>query len=184
MVYRNEILTSNEMKIKKLNEYLMPIKINSNKINIQDDIYSIGFCYFEVNDILKFNKPLIHKGILSKKIFLKEFYELVYQIDSSTYSGGSGCPIVDKNGFLVGFLYQNLKFDMKNSYMQVPNSGFIISKYIIIDILDEINNKNKNKNKDRDKKNPEFEKLKIFNVNKNLIDPVFNFPGFKFQPKF
>jgi hypothetical protein len=178
MVYKNsnenenEILNSNETKLKKLYEYLKPIKINSNKINILDNIYSIGFCYFEVNDILKFNKPLIHKGILSKKILLNEYYEMVYQIDSSTYGGGSGCPIVDKNGFLIGFLYQNLKFNTNDSYMQVPNSGFIISKYIIIEILNELKNKI----------NPEFEKMKIFNADKNLIDPVFNFPGFK--PKF
>jgi len=172
MIYQNEKLISNEIKLKILYEKLKPIKIDSNKINVLDDIYSIGYCYFEVNDIIKFDKPLIHKGILSKKILLNDQYEIIYQIDSSTYCGGSGCPIVDRNGFLVGILYQNLKFDTKNSYIQVPNSGFIISKYIVKEILDEIENN----------KIPIFSKMNIFNVNEKSIDKVFNFLGFK--PKF
>lgn len=164
--------------MEKLKENLQPIKINSKKINTLDDIYSIGFCYFEVNEILNFEKPLIHKGILSKKILLKNFYEMIYQIDSSTYCGGSGCPIVDSEGFLIGILYQNLKFDTKNSYMQVPNSGFIISKYIVMEILKVIEFNEKN----IFNLNPDFGKMEIFNADKNEIDKVFNFLGF--NPKF
>lgn len=107
--------------------------------------------------------------------YVKDNYEVLYQVDSSTYSGGSGCPFVDEEGFLVGILFQNLKFETKDSYMQVPNSGFIISKYVVLEIVDLIQNS-------KFDEIPSFEKIKMFNISNSILDPIFNFRGLK--PKF
>jgi len=37
-----------------------PIKINQKTINVLDPIFSIGFCYFDLVDILDFTMPLVH----------------------------------------------------------------------------------------------------------------------------
>lgn len=102
-------------------------------------------------------------------------HEIVYQVDSATYSGGSGCPFVDNDGNIIGILFQNLKFETSKSYIQVPNSGFIISKYIILQILDLIENCKENEI-------PDFSQIKLFNINDFKINPIFNFIGLK--PKF
>jgi len=59
--------------------------------------------------------------------------------------------------------------------MQVPNSGFIISKYIILEIMNLI------KDYKWDQK-PDFQKIKLFNIQDSIIDPIINFKGLK--PKF
>ncbi len=99
----------------------------------------------------------------------------MFQVDSSTYSGGSGCPFVDSDGYLTGILFQNLKFETKSSYMQVPNTGFIISKWIVIEIMKLIENSKWDET-------PNFDKLNLFNIPDLFTDPIFNFKGFK--PKF
>lgn len=45
---------------KDLGNIFKPIKINRNKIKVEDDVYSIGFCYFDYVDILEFNMPFVH----------------------------------------------------------------------------------------------------------------------------
>lgn len=37
-----------------------PIKINHKKTNILDNVYSVGYCYFDLSEILDFPLPLIH----------------------------------------------------------------------------------------------------------------------------
>jgi len=99
----------------------------------------------------------------------------LYQVDSATYSGGSGCPFVDEEGFLVGILFQNLKYETKDTYMQVPNSGFIISKYVILEIINLIE-------KSKFDEIPSFQKIKMFNIPDSIMENIFNFKGLK--PKF
>ncbi len=41
-------------------KFFNPIKINLKKINVLDTIFSVGYCYFSLQDVLEFDTPLIH----------------------------------------------------------------------------------------------------------------------------
>ena len=101
------------------------------------------------------------------------FYSIKKVIDIGDNIGGN---IIINGGEVIyndEIVAQNLKFETKDSYLQVPNTGFIISKYVILEILNVINKSY------AEDKIPDFDKIKIFNFPNNEIDKIFNFTGLK-----
>lgn len=163
----------NDYKFEEEKGFLMPIKINDSTVNVIDKIYSVTFSYFDKIDIINnIEYPNVFKGIISK-IVKHNNKDFVYQIDCASYSGGSGGPIVNPNGELVGVLFQNLSF-YTSKLTQLPNSGIIISKNIIEDIvfLTRVSNS----------LYEDLSKLDIFRMPNSTIDKLLNFN--KFNPKF
>jgi hypothetical protein len=63
------ILDSNIKLSYELESFLSlfkPIKINHKQIKVLDQIYSVGYCYFDLTDILEFPLPLVHVKILQE----------------------------------------------------------------------------------------------------------------------
>lgn len=100
--------------------------------------------------------------------------DVVYQIDCSCYSGGSGGPVVNKKGELVGVLFQNLTFQTNKESLQLPQAGFIISKEIINLIINQIDNQT-----DKILSQKIFENLWIFKITNEEVDKYLSFNSFK-----
>ena len=95
---------------------------------------------------------------------------MIYQVDASCYSGGSGGPIVDKEGKLVGVLFANLSFQDKDTMLQIPKTGVILGRDVIQMIIDNL---------------ADLEKLSdlfIFHIQDSELDDYFNYK--KYSPKF
>ena len=158
----------------KETERLTPIKISKQAIHILYKILCFGYSYFDyVNVIRDLKYPNIAKGVISKILKYKES-DIVYQVDCSCYSGGSGGPIVNEQNELVGVLFQNLTFHTNENFVQLPNSGYIIGRDIIKVIVDHVNRCIDSKY--------QFDKLWIFNVPSEILDLYLNYKVFK--PKF
>ena len=56
---------------------LKPIKVNNKKVNLLDNVYSVGYCYFDLFDILDFENPIVHVKIIfiffRKELFRRKF---------------------------------------------------------------------------------------------------------------
>jgi hypothetical protein len=148
---------------------IIPIQISRKKAHVLDPIFSCNYSYFEKTDILKLKTPNLTKGIISKIINYNNF-EMIYQIDCVCYSGGSGGPIVNSEGQLVGVLFQNLMFSTKDFNMQLPNMSFIISKEVINELMNEIS-----------QQNPNFNNIWYFKSQMEEFENLFEFN--KFRPK-
>jgi len=102
--------------------------------------------------------------------------DLIYHIDCTNYSGASGCPIISQTDFgLVGILYENITFSYGKHNYQIPNTCFIISKFIIQIIYAVIDQNN-------DIVQEHFSALRIFNISDDVLQDCFIFK--KFSPKF
>lgn len=149
---------------------LVPIKIYEKKVCLLDVIYCANFSYFDKNDTInKITYPNFTKGVVSKIVKYNNV-DFLYQIDAACYSGGSGGPILNMNNELVGVLFQNLSFDTADNFVQLANSGFILSKEIIHRITKQIDS------------NKKLEDMWIFNIKDDELDCYFNFKSF--SPKF
>jgi hypothetical protein len=155
-------------------KYLKPVKIYPKSPYILQIIYCVTYCYFDKKDIInELIFPTTFKGIIAKKLTKQVEnikYDIVYQVDCSCYSGGSGGPIVDENGYLIGILFQNLSFHTNENFLQLPNSGFIIAKDIISDIISNLNN------------GKDISQLWMFKLSNEEVDKYLNYNHF--NPKF
>jgi len=152
---------------------LKSIKLAEYKPNILQPVVCVGFSYYNKREIINDKKyPNFSKGILSKIINKRGEYNkhMIYQVDCSCFSGGSGCPVVDENGYMIGVLFQNLSFNSNDNFLQLPNSGFLISKEIVEEILECL------------QKNEDLSKLWMFTLKNDEIDLYFNYR--KMNPKF
>jgi hypothetical protein len=158
------------IKSEEINDLIVPLKISNKKLKILEEIWNINFSYFDKKEILHSLKlPNLFKGVITKIIERNKF-DIVYGIDSASFSGGSGGPVVNKDGELVGVLFQNLTFNTSEFFLQVPHTGYIISKEIILLIKQNLKNLEALNN------------LWIFNLSNQEVDRYLNFN--KFSPKF
>lgn len=166
--------------------FLTPLEISSDKVNLLDTIYSVTFSYFDRKEILNDLKfPNIFKGVVTKRILYKNSLEkkpinkfpqveIVYGVDCACFSGGSGGPMINSEGKLVGVLFQNLTFHSDKHFLQLPHSGFMIAKEMVKLIYDKIDDKESLSN------------LWIFKLPNSEVDKYLNFNKFSLsiKPKF
>jgi hypothetical protein len=170
-------------KNNKLYPDLIPLEVSNDKVNLLDTIYSVTFSYYDRKEILNEIKfPNIFKGVVTKRIIYKNSLEIkfsnnypqieiIYGVDCACFSGGSGGPMINPEGKLVGVLFQNLTFHTDQHFLQLPHSGFMIAKEIVKLVIDNIEDRWSLCN------------LWIFKIPNSEIDKYLNFNKFSLSLK-
>lgn len=109
-------------------------------MEINEKVYSLSYNYFPISSIFTILSPSYSSGTINKIVLLKD-KDYLFNINTTNYSGASGCPIFDSfSNEIIGMMFANIAFQSNNGKIEIGYICQCISGRLIKEI-DELINK-------------------------------------------
>lgn len=154
-------LKNKDFHIKTMIQMKNPCISTGKSREVNEKVYSLSYNYFPISSIFTILSPSYSSGTINKVVLLKD-KDYLFNINTTNYSGASGCPIFDSfSNEIIGMMFANIAFQSNHGKIEIGYICQCISGRLIREIYEIIKN-TKDKSlvvNDDDKLREELKKL-------------------------